>query len=142
LLENNIDITPKQFTNLTFQISDFLEVSDDTGLVVGLGLVDFSSGSTLTQSIANALIQNVEDSITRVSNVLNDIGIFQTRLSNRELFVNQSIIGNSSTLSRITDTDFARESSIYLAGRIRQQVQLASLTQANFAPTSLLSLFS
>ncbi|TNE70918.1 hypothetical protein EP331_10705 [bacterium] len=138
--ENNIDSLPKTFSNASFQISQFLRLASDTGLVIGLGLVDFGSGTPLTQSTASQLLQNVDDSINRVNNQLNSFGIIQNRLSNRENSLRSSIISNQSARSRMLDTDFAKTYSNMLKNRIIQQYQTASLTQANLAPGFILGL--
>jgi len=138
--EEDIDITPKNFTNIDFMISDFLRMSDSTGLVVGLNLLDFDAGNQLTQEIAQLLIQNVEDSIDRVINQINKIGNFQLQLSNRELMLSQARISNSAALSRIEDADFAREFSNLIRQSLLQQTQIATLAQANLIPRTLIDL--
>jgi flagellin-like hook-associated protein FlgL len=138
--ENNIDESPKQFTNSQFQINQFLRLASDTGLVIGLGLIDFDSGTPLTQRTASQLLQNVDDSINRVNDQLNEIGILQSRLSNRETSLRQSIISNESARSRLRDTDFAKSYSSFLRAQILQRYQTVSLTQANLSPVSVLGL--
>ncbi len=71
---------------------------------------------------------------------LNEIGILQSRLSNRETSLRQSIISNQSARSRLRDTDFAKSYSDYLRAQILQRYQIASLAQANLAPVSVLGL--
>lgn len=136
--ENNIDITPKSFTPVNFAISDFLEVSDDTGLVVGLGFVDFNSGTQLTASISSKLIDNVNASLNRVAQTLNSLGVVQVQLSNREVFLANSINNNSAVLSRIQDADFAKETANFLKLSIQQRFQLIAASQANIQPATLL----
>ena len=138
--ENNIDITPKSLSTVTFQISDFLRVSDDTGLVIGLNLLDFDAGNQLTQRVAQVMIENVDDSINRISSVLNQLGTFQLRLSNRELALSQSIIKNEAVASRIEDADMAREYSELAILQIKRQYQIVALAQANLAPINVLDL--
>ena len=136
--ENNIDATPKSFAPVSFAISDFLEVSDDTGLVVGLGFVDFGSGTQLTASISSKLIDNVNASLNRVAQTLNSLGVMQVQLSNREVFLANSINNNSAFLSRIQDADFAKETSNFLKLTIQQRFQLIAASQANVQPATLL----
>lgn len=138
--EFNIDATPKLFTPAAFDINTFLGLASDTGLVIGLGLLDFDSGTKLTQSTAQRLIRNVDQSITRVANQLNELGVIQTSLSNRELFLGAQIIANESAKSRVRDADYAKVYSDMLKAQIIQRYQTASLTQSNLAPASILLL--
>ena len=140
LTENNIDINPTVFTNAQFQIAEFLQLGNDTGLVFGLGLLDFDSGTNLTQSAAQKLVQNVDDSIDRVINNANRLGVAQTQLENRQNFVSRSIISNEAARSRITDVDYAREYSKLIKNQIIRQYQLAASVQANLTPQYLLAL--
>ena len=138
--EFNIDATPKQFSNTTFQVRKFLELADDTGLAIGLGILDFNSGTQLTQSTSQALIRNVDDSINRVVDQLNKFGVFQESLSIRENILTSSGIAHESARSRIRDVDYARAQSEMIKAQILQRYQTASLTQANLAPQYLLAL--
>jgi flagellin-like hook-associated protein FlgL len=138
--ENNIDKTPKTFTNVQFNISDFLRVSDSTGLVIGLGFVDFSDQTDLTPEISRIMLENIDDSINRVISTINQIGTFQTRLSNREINLQSSIINNEQVKSRIQDVDYAKEYSRLVQNQILRQYQILSQAQANLAPSNVLSL--
>lgn len=137
--EFNIDITPKSFSTFAFNITDYLRVSDDTGLVIGLGLIDLDAGNEFTQAVAAILMENVDDSITRVVSVLNDLGIQQQRLSIREEALQNAILANNATRSRLLDTNFAKEASDAVRLQILQQFQTAALAQANLLPVSILS---
>lgn len=138
--EEDIDIEPKQFTSVDFEISDFLRVSDSTGLVIGLNLLDFDAGNQLTQEVAQFLIENVNDSIDRITGELNKLGTFQMQLTNREIQLSASSNANQAALSRIEDADLARETSILTQQIILQQFQIAALAQANIFPQRLLNL--
>lgn len=138
--EHNIDITPKSFSNVNFQISQFLPLDSVTGLVIGLGLLDFNSGTSLTQSTSVRLLANVEDSINRLVDVSNRVGITQNRLDRRYEFVQQHRITNSAANSRIRDVNFAAEYSRYIRNQIIQQYQGAEAVQANLASQYLLAL--
>lgn len=138
--ENNVQLTPKTYSEMDFQVKDFLRVGPDTGLVIGLGYQDFLSGARLSPSIAALMIQNVDDSVDRVINRLNQIGIMQSALSIKEEFNREQSTANSSTLSRIRDVDYAKAQSEYLKAQIIQQYQVSALAQANVSANFLLKL--
>lgn len=136
--ELNLDIIPKAFPTTDFAISDFLPLTAATGLVVGFGLESFNDNYVLTDEIARFLIRNVDQSISRVASLLNDIGVFQTRLTNREYFLTSAIISNEQAKSRIMDADYAKVKSRAIAQEILLRFQNFALTQANLTPRSLL----
>lgn len=138
--ENNIDITPKAFSTFQFSVTDFLRVSEDTGLVLGLGLIDFDSGSEFTQQVASVMINNINDSIDRVISVINDIGNIQTRLSIREETLQSSINSNAAQRSRMMDVDYAKEISRQIQLQILNEFQTVAIAQANMNPMSILAL--
>jgi flagellin len=105
-----------------------------------LGFVDFDTQTDLTQTISRIMLENVDDSINRVISTINEVGNMQTRLSNREISLQNSIIGNEGVKSRIQDVDYAKEYSRLIQNQILQQYQILSLAQANLAPSSVLSL--
>jgi flagellin len=80
----------------------------------------------------------VDQSISRVASLLNDIGVFQTQLTNREYFLTSAIISNEQARSRIMDADFAKVKSRAIAQEILLRFQNFALTQANLTPRSLL----
>lgn len=138
--EFDIDITPKSFLTFQFSVTDFLRVGEDTGLVLGLGLLDLDSGSEFTQQVASVMIENINNSINRVVGVINNIGNIQTRLSIREESLQNSIMANEAQRSRLQDVDFAKEASRAIQLQILQQFQIAAVTQANLAPSTILNL--
>lgn len=138
--EYDISIEPSEFSEFDLNISDFLEIDDDTGLVVGLGFVDLDADTELSQSVSQLLLRNIDDAIERVTAVINDIGTFQAQLSRREEDLQSTINANEAARSRIMDVDFAREKSSLLQQQILYQNQISFLSQANLAPQSLLDL--
>jgi flagellin-like hook-associated protein FlgL len=139
--ETSIDIIPKTFTNAEFRISDFLPLTSATGLVIGFGYENFNATFELDDEIARFLIRNVDDSISRVAGILNEIGVFQSRLTNRERYLMDSIVANSAAKSRILDTDYAKATAKSITQSILLQAQNAALVQANFAPRAVLGFF-
>lgn len=140
--ETDLDITPKAFSNIDFAISDFLPITDSSGLVLSFGLESFNTSYAITSEIARYLIRNVDEAINRIADITNRLGVFQTALSTRETFLAQSIVSHSNAKSRVEDADMAKLQSNYLKQQILLQTQNSALAQANFAPQSLLRLLT
>ena len=83
-------------------------------------------------------ISAIDDAIDSMSERVNDIGIAQSSLSIREVTLSQSISANQSAVSRIMDTDFAKEQSESVRLQILQQTATSALAQANMGPQSVL----
>ncbi|MEX0679744.1 MAG: flagellin [Balneolales bacterium] len=103
------------------------------------GVLAFSVGSTnATAADYRAFISSVDTAIDAMSERVNDIGITQSSLSVREVTLSQSISANQSAVSRIMDTDFAKEQSESIRLQILQQTATSALAQANMGPQSVL----
>ena len=103
------------------------------------GELNFATGTFgATSSDFRAFIGNIDDAIDSMSERVNDIGITQSSLSVREVTLSQSISANQSAVSRIMDTDFAKEQSESVRLQILQQTATSALAQANMGPQSVL----
>ncbi len=87
---------------------------------------------------AQLTMEAVDDALTSVASVVNDIGIYQTQLSIREEILTQAVNSNEAAQSRIEDADFAAEQSDAVKNQILQQTATSSLAQANQAPEAVL----
>jgi len=85
-----------------------------------------------------SFIADIDSAIDAMAMRVNDIGIAQSSLSVREITLSQSISANQSAVSRIMDTDFAREQSESVRLQILQQTATSALAQANMGPQSVL----
>ncbi|MDG5768218.1 flagellin [Balneolales bacterium ANBcel1] len=85
-----------------------------------------------------AFLGAIDQAIDRMSERVNQIGITQSSLSVREVTLSQGISANQSAVSRIMDTDFAKEQSESVRLQILQQTATSALAQANMGPQSVL----
>jgi flagellin len=111
--------------------------------VTALGSMGAGTAGTLTFNNATSadfrtFISAVDDAIDQMSERVNKIGITQSSLSIREVTLSQSISANSSAVSRIMDTDFAKAQSESVRLQILQQTATSALAQANNGPQSVL----
>ncbi len=91
-----------------------------------------------THDDAQVAMTAIDDALTAIAEVTNDIGIYQTQLSIREEILTQAINSNEAAQSRIQDADFAQEQSNLVKNQILQQTATSSLAQANQAPEAVL----
>lgn len=85
-----------------------------------------------------SFIAAVDGAIDRMAERVNDIGMSQSSLSIREVTLSQAISANQAAVSRIMDTDFAKEQSESVRLQILQQTATSALAQANMGPQSVL----
>ncbi len=78
---------------------------------------------------------------TSVSNQLNQIGSDSNYLSNQQTFNSDKIDSLNSGLGSLVDANLSQESALLQSLQIKQQLGTQSLSIANQAPQSLLSLF-
>jgi flagellin len=106
----------------------------------GQGTFTFATGTgAATAEDFRSFISAVDGAIDSMSERVNDIGITQSSLSIREGTLSESISANMSAVSRIMDTDFAKEQSESIRLQILQQTATSALSQANMGPQSVLS---
>ena len=119
-------------------------VGDDSIVATAAGAtskggITFGTGAAAPNSNDfRAFIGAIDTAIDRMADRVNDIGITQSSLSVREITLSQSISANQSAVSRIMDTDFAREQSESVRLQILQQTATSALAQANMGPQSVL----
>ena len=107
------------------------------------GEIEFTTDSTTALVDANAADFNtftgkVDTAIGSLNNFMNQVGIDQRSLSNKEVNLSEAITSNSAARSRIMDTDFAKEQSNSIRLQILQQTATAALSQANMGPQAVL----
>lgn len=129
--------------NSTFQVGE--RTADQLNVQLQINSTGFTSaGLTINNlqvdSNANAIVAmaSIDEAINGVSEIVNDLGIYQTQLSIREEILTQAVNSNSAARSRIRDADFAKEQSESVKLQILQQTAIASLSQSNAAPQAVL----
>ena len=86
----------------------------------------------------NTFMTKVDTAIGTLNGFMNQVGIDQRSLSNKEVNLTEAITANSAARSRIMDTDFAKEQSNSIRLQILQQTATAALSQANMGPQAVL----
>ena len=107
------------------------------------GEIEFTTNSTTALVDADAADFNtftgkVDTAIGSLNGYMNQVGIDQRSLSNKEVNLSEAITSNSAARSRIMDTDFAKEQSNSIRLQILQQTATAALSQANMGPQAVL----
>lgn len=102
----------------------------------GAGSLSFNNA---TAGDFRAFMGAIDKAITTMAERVNEVGMVQSSLSNRELTLSQAISANQAATSRIMDADFAKEQSESIRLQIMQQTATAALAQANMSPQAVLS---
>ena len=129
--------------DLTTHLSGANTSDDDRG-EIEFNIAGTSAGegtATETDAIAadfNTFTTKVDAAIGTLNGFVNQVGIDQRSLSNKEVNLTEAITANSAARSRIMDTDFAKEQSNSVRLQILQQTATAALSQANMGPQAVL----
>jgi len=99
------------------------------------------SNNVFTASGASSALSKVDTAIETVSNSLQKIGAYISRMSVKETTLSVSIINTDAAKSRILDADIAKEQLKSTRLQILQQTSTAQLAQANITPQNVLALF-
>lgn len=100
---------------------------------------DMSFEPDIHNSDMRDLIDDIDIALENMNSKMVELGVNQRSLSNKEEYLNQSIVSHSAANSRIMDVDFAKEQSNSIRLQILQQTATAALSQANLGPQSVLS---
>jgi flagellin len=120
------------------------DTSDDDRGEIEFTIAGTAAGegtATETDAIAadfNTFTTKVDAAIGTLNGFVNQVGIDQRSLSNKEVNLTEAITANSAARSRIMDTDFAKEQSNSIRLQILQQTATAALSQANMGPQAVL----
>lgn len=100
---------------------------------------DLVIASGATSADYRGFIDNIDTAINSVATSVNNMGIDQSKLSQREENLTSAITSNSAAKSRIMDADFSKEQSNAIRLQILQQTATSAFAQANSASQSVLS---
>ena len=109
-----------------------------TGLTITSANV---SNQVFTAAGASTALSNINSAIETVSDSLQNIGAFISRLSVKEATLSVAITNTEATRGRILDADIAQEQLESTRLQILQQTSTAQLAQANVTPQNVLALF-
>ncbi|MFC1562898.1 flagellin [candidate division KSB1 bacterium] len=99
------------------------------------------SKNVFSASGASEALAKVDSAIEEVSDSLQKVGAYSSRLNIKENTLNTAIINNKAAASRIEDADLAREQLKATKYQILQRTSVAQLVQANLSPINILYLF-
>jgi flagellin len=126
---------------------DFLANTTGTQIVT-LPTLDFTlptlnlATSTLTTTaLATTARSDVDVALTNVNNSLARLGVATKRVESHEIFVSKLQDAITSGIGTLVDADLASESARLQSLQVKQQLGAQSLSIANQAPSTILSLF-
>ena len=151
---NNVGLLSGSYTNKSFQTGEdttntFI-VSIVKGGTTATGFkaadieVNTANVATLvfTASGSSSALAKVDTAIEVVSDALQKIGAYVSRMTVKESTLSIAITNTEATKGRILDADIAKEQLNSTRLQILQQTSTAQLAQANITPQNVLALFS
>ena len=140
----NKSIQSGEDTDNTFSISITLQGTTSTGFSAAELEVDITNVATNVFSASSAALAlaKVDTAIESISDALQQIGAWSSRMTVKESTLSIAITNTEATRSRILDADMAREQLNSTRLQILQQTSTAQLAQANITPQNVLALFT
>jgi flagellin len=115
--------------------------STTTGLVIGGGLQAIDKYDVTTKNGAKAALAGVEDMIQASISAAAAFGSVQGRIETQNKFISQLTDALRSGIGALVDANMEEASARLQALQVQQQLGIQSLSIANQAPQSILSLF-
>jgi len=139
----NKSIQTGEDTTNTLEINIVRQGTTSSGFRAADLEVDTSNVSTLvfTAAGSSTALSKIDSAIEVISDALQNIGAYISRMSIKESTLSISITNTEATKSRIMDADLAREQLNSTKYLILQQTSTAQLAQANITPQNVLALF-
>jgi len=107
------------------------------GAIITIG----ATASITTQTLATAVLADLETSISAVNQSLGDIGAQAKQIEAHSKFITRLQDVLTSGIGNLVDADLAKESARLQALQVQQQLGAQALSIANSAPQIILSLF-
>lgn len=124
--------------NINSNVADFAGV---TGLnLQSLDSVSNSDLGVFSNANIQTTLQSLSAALNNVNKVASYLGGVTNRLGSQEESLKSQITNYNAAISRIEDTDVAKEQLELVRSQFLQQASLTSLAQANQAPQSFLQL--
>jgi len=140
----NMSIQTGEDTTNTLEINIVRQGTASSGFRAADLEVDTTNVSTLvfTAAGSSTALSKIDNAIEVVSDALQNIGAFISRMTVKESTLSIAITNTEGTRSRIMDADIAREQLESTKLQILQQTATAQLAQANITPQNVLALFT
>lgn len=145
---NNFKLLDGSFVNKSIQTGEkptnkmIINLSRNNSSEVLNVSSQYVSNNVFTASGSSTALSNVDSAIETVSDSLQNIGSYISRLNIKENTLNIAITNNKATSSRILDADLAKEQLNAIKYLILQRTAIAQLVQANILPINVLVLFN
>jgi flagellin len=111
-------------------------------LALGGPLLTVSPTSSInTATNAQAVLAQVNSSITTVNDALSELGTQSDQITNHLTFVGQLSDSLNTGIGNLIDADMAADSARLQALQVQQQLSVQAINVANNAPQTILSLF-
>lgn len=123
---------------ISITVGNMLSASGLKNIVVAAALV--SIGSVATSGKARSAITEIDTAIKAIDTFRSKLGAVQNRFATTITNLQSAIENQSAARARITDADFAAETSNLSRSQILQQAGTAMLAQANQSQQNVLSL--
>ncbi|MEW9616633.1 flagellin [Shinella sp. S4-D37] len=118
-----------------------VDTSATPGTVTTASVSDLTITSATTAGQLDQLIQMVDDALSAMTSAAADLGSIGMRIDLQEEFVNALTDSIDSGIGRLVDADMNEESTRLKALQTQQQLAVQSLSIANSASESILTLF-
>ncbi len=150
---NNISLLSGSYTGIKYQTGEDTTNQFTVNIrVLGTASTGFTdaelaidttnvANKVFTAADASTALDKVDTAIETISDALQTIGAWVSRLTIKESTLSVSIINTEATKSRILDADIAKEQLNSTRLQILQQTSTAQLAQANISPQNVLALF-
>ncbi len=150
---NNISLLNGSYTGIKYQTGEDttnqftvnirVQGTASTGFTDAELAIDITNvaNKVFTAADASTALDKVDTAIETISDALQTIGAWVSRLTIKESTLSVSIINTEATKSRILDADIAKEQLNSTRLQILQQTSTAQLAQANISPQNVLALF-
>lgn len=125
----------------TTNTTHFAITQDAQADALGVASGDVSN-RIATATGSSVALDNINQAISAVSEIMQQIGALVSRFSVKESTLTIAITNTESTRGRIEDADIAKEQLNSTKLQILQQTATAQLAQANITPQNVLALFS
>lgn len=150
---NNISLLDGSYRNKSYQTGEgttntfVVNIVQQGTTSTGFNATDLEVNTTnvatnvFTAAGASAALSKVDTAIETVSDGLQKIGAYISRMSVKESTLSIALVNTEATKSRILDADLAKEQLNATRNLILQQTSTAQLAQANITPQNVLALF-
>jgi flagellin len=128
--------------SLSFQVGEVASNTLDVHLEgASSSALEINDINLRTAGGASAAMETIGSAIDTLSELIQDIGEYKTRLNSKESTLASAITNTEAVRSNIEDADLVKEQMEMMKLQVLQQTAATAFTQANAAPQMVLQLF-